>query len=72
MFLSKKNFSRLTFVFRRIILISSKDFLLSFQSMASRTSNQSGPISLDINPSPETMYHLPFSPNEPGKFDFYR
>lgn len=40
--------------------------------MASKTFYRSGPISLDINPSPETMYHFPISPGEPGKFDFYR
>ncbi len=37
--------------------------------MASKTFNR---INLDVNPSPETMYHFPISPSEPGKFDFYR
>jgi len=40
--------------------------------MASKRFNRSGPINVDVNPSPETMYHFPISPAEPGKFDFYR
>ena len=40
--------------------------------MASTTFTQSRPIYYDANPSPETMFHLPMSPSEPGKFDFYR
>jgi len=40
--------------------------------MASTTSNRSRPINFDVNPSPETFYHFPASPSEPGKFDFYR
>jgi len=40
--------------------------------MASKTFNRSVPINFDVNPSPETMYHFPMSPAEPGKFDFYR
>ncbi len=40
--------------------------------MASKTFNHSRPMNFDVNPSPETMYHFPMSPSEPGKFDFYR
>jgi len=40
--------------------------------MASKTCNRTGPINVDVNPSPETMYHFPITPGEPGKFDFYR
>jgi hypothetical protein len=40
--------------------------------MASTKFKRSGAINLDVNPSPETMYHFPMSPSEPGKFDFYR
>jgi len=40
--------------------------------MASTTSNRERAWTFDVSPSPETMYHFPSSPGEPGKFDFYR
>ncbi|CAF0874197.1 unnamed protein product [Adineta ricciae] len=40
--------------------------------MASQLFSRTRPINFDANPSPDTMYHLPMSPSEPGKFDFYR
>ncbi|CAF0717844.1 unnamed protein product [Adineta steineri] len=40
--------------------------------MASKLFNRSRPMNFDVNPSPETFYHIPISPSEPGKFDFYR
>ncbi|UJR35119.1 hypothetical protein I4U23_027890 [Adineta vaga] len=40
--------------------------------MASKLFSRTRPINFDANPSPETMFHLPMSPSEPGKFDFYR
>jgi len=40
--------------------------------MASTTSNRARSWTIDVNPSPETMFHFSSSPSEPGKFDFYR
>jgi hypothetical protein len=41
--------------------------------MTSKTSNQSRPINFEVAPSNnETGFDFPFSPCEPGKFDFYR
>ncbi|CAF0880509.1 unnamed protein product [Rotaria sp. Silwood1] len=40
--------------------------------MASKACNRPRPWSFDVNPSPETLFHFPSSPSEPGKFDFYR
>ncbi|CAF3602717.1 unnamed protein product [Rotaria socialis] len=40
--------------------------------MTSKACNGSHPWNANVNSSPETIYHFPESPGEPGKFDFYR
>lgn len=40
--------------------------------MASKTYTRTVPIIYDVPASPETIFHFPVSPSEPGKFDFYR
>lgn len=40
--------------------------------MSSKPSSTSRPIPVDATPSPDSYFHIPVSPSEPGKFDFYR
>jgi len=40
--------------------------------MASKTYSRPIPVTFEVPATPETIYHFPISPSEPGKFDFYR